>query len=248
MTAAGADGTAHAPGRQHPVPTARSRRGRARRRAGAVLIVTLVAVSPPTSVRAQDVPAELPPARVTKGPALPAALVASIRHKVRDAVAKTRRHVPAVVDGDTTTAAKGSASRSRRRLACEVRDVDIALESSDLPGSPVAATVTGRVRSYLEGTFPSDSAARAGGGAASPGEPTTAAVFALLYVHAAGQPDDEWRLTLAKSHPTPRAASKKDAAQPVAEPAWRDLWSGESGGARQPACMAAAIWGHPGVR
>jgi hypothetical protein len=233
------------------VPTARSRRAWMHRGASVGLIAGLIAAlhGAPTRAGAQEVAVELPPARVTKGPALPAALVAAIRHRVRDAAARTHRYVPAAGE-DAMAAGKRAASRGRRRLACEVRDVDITLESGDLPvpGSPVAAAVTGRVRSNVEGTLPSDSGARAGGGATSPGEPTAAAVFALLYVHAAGQPDDEWRLTLAKYHPTPRVASKKEGAQPAAELAWRELWSGESGGTRQPACMAAAIWGHPGVR
>jgi hypothetical protein len=172
------------------------------------LLAALAAHGAPSRAGAQEVAVELPPARVAKGPALPAMLVAAIRHKVRDAAARTHRYVPAAGE-DAMAAGKRVASGGRRRLTCEVRDVDITLESGDLPRSPVAATVTGRVRSNVEGTLPSDSGARAGGGATSPGELTASAVFALLYVHAAGQPDDEWRLTLAKYHPTPRVASKK---------------------------------------
>lgn len=229
-------------------------------------IATALASAAPTAARAQA--DDLPPAFILKGPPLPGALVIGLRQQVRDAITETERHVGTVEvakarEASSSTANRKGAAGPWRRLTCEVRDVRIELHSAGVPTSSVAAVVMGRALASVSGSYPTPAAASegrsqsaAGGGAAGPGaagrgQHTTTVAFSLLYVLPPEQRDRGdrvWRLALAQYRPEPDASrgtaspGGAGAAAGPNEPAWRDLWSGESGSVQQPRCLIAATW------
>lgn len=186
-----------------------------KRQARVAFTVVFVAGTPAAAQRvttapAPDSAAALPPATVAKGPALPPALVLNLRRQVRDAVARTRAH--AVVGAEAP-----------RPQPCDVRGVGIELVSGDAPGSAIAATVAGQVRTRA--------AAR------TRGPVVTSVRFALLYVYTG----EVWRLTLAKYRP------EAPASRATREPAWQDLWSDGPESRDQAGCLVAGVWHHLGA-
>lgn len=184
---------------------------------------------------------DLPPVRVTKGPALPAPMVTSLRRGVRRAVVESRPGAPGRAEPRQRTAGQG-------RLTCELRQVSIEFESGDFPGSAVAATVTGFAQSFARGPT-ATAVAQAGRRTGSRATPGPRVAFALLYVHPASSADSlaargeptsgaGWRLTLARFRPEAPGGAQE----------WQELWGGGADAPPPHPCLVEDAWRRVGRR
>lgn len=230
------------------------------RRIGSLLVALTLVVAAPAGAQEADASRtrrrsdaersgrDLPPTRVTKGPALPAPMVSALRHSVLRAVVESRR--------PGTTAEGNQAPAGQGHLTCELRDLSIELESRDFPGSSIAATVTGFAQSFTQAPAGGSrgsrlsAGSRTGTGAGSGGTPGPTIAFALLYVHPAPAAQDvavvsestlgpRWQLSLARFRPEASASA----------PEWHELWS--DGPNRLPSphpCLVEDVWRRVGRR
>lgn len=190
---------------------------------GATRCLTVAAVSTVgvgAEANAQTRSEPLPPVRVIEGPPLADALIADLQRRVRSAAERNRRYVEIrqVVAGDS-----GAVQRGWRKAQCEIRDVAIEIQSSEIAEAPVVAFVGGRATSRVTDELSTrEAAARQ-----VPALIASDVRFAFLYIRVNG----EWRLTLAQLKPTQ-----------LPEAEWQDLRLEPPGSDQQHACVVTRIW------